>query len=229
MSAPLLKLIQIGSTAEVADAILADPGLAAWRDPQGVSALMWSVYFNQPLVRDFFLSRLAQNSVYLDVFEAAALGKLTQLRELLESNPQFATSYSGDGWTPLHLASAFGTPFTVAALLAAGAHVDAKSRNPQQNEPIHAAVALGKNPETVEMLLSHGASPDAIQAGGFTPIFSAATANRQDIAELLLTYGADPHRRSDQSKTAAEFARERGHSDLAAWLESLPAHRTSRN
>jgi hypothetical protein len=60
------------------------------------------------------------------------------------------------------------------------------------------------------------------RVGGFTPIFSAAIANRRDRAEVLLAHGADPHRKSDQSKTAAEFARERGHTEMAGWLESLP-------
>jgi ankyrin repeat protein len=131
-------------------------------------------------------------------------------------------SYSGDGWTPLHLASAFATPAAVSALLAAHAPVHAVSRNPQQNQPLHAAVALSKDAVIIGHLLEHGASPNAVQAGGFTPIFSAATANRRDLAKLLLAHGADPHVKSDGGKTAAEFALQRGHHEMAAWLESLP-------
>ena len=59
MSTPFLKLIQAGSTAEIADAVQQDPSLSAWRDPQGVSALLWSMYCGQPLVRDFLVARLA--------------------------------------------------------------------------------------------------------------------------------------------------------------------------
>jgi len=223
MSAPFFKLIQTGATAEVADAVQADPALVASRDPKGVSALLWSVYCGQQLVRDFLLARLTADGIALDIFEAAAIGDEAQLRLLLEAEPELARSFSGDGWTPLHLAAAFGTPAAVSALLAAGAPVDAVSRNPQQNQPLHAALALGRNADTVRLLLARGADVNAAQAGGFSPIFSAATVNRRDLAELLSSHGADPHRKSDAGKTAADFARERGHAGLAAWLDSQSA------
>jgi ankyrin repeat protein len=220
MSAPFLKLIQSGATAEVADAVQADPALAAWRDPQGVSALLWSVYFSQPLIRDFLLARLAADGIPLDIFESAATGDLLHLHALLDHDPDLAHSFSGDGWTPLHLAAGFSNPAAVSALLAAGARFDDVSRNPQQNQPLHAALALGMNPETVKLLLEHGAPVNAAQAGGFTPIFSAAIANRRDLAELLFSHGANPRQTSDSGKTAADFARDRGHAELAAWLDA---------
>jgi ankyrin repeat protein len=222
MSAPFFKLIQTGATAEIADAVQDDPSLASSRDPQGVSPLLWSVYCGQQLVRNFLLARLAADGIALDIFEAAAIGDEAQLTALLGAEPGLAESFSVDGWTPLHLAAAFGTPAAVSALLAAGARVEAVSRNPQQNQPLHAALALGRNPETVRLLLAHGASANATQAGGFSPIFSAVIANRRDLVEMLLACGADPHLRSDQGKTPADFARERGHAELAAWLESHP-------
>jgi uncharacterized protein len=222
MSSPFLKLIQTGATAEVADAVQADPALSSSRDPQGVSMLLWAVYCGQQPVRDFLLARLAADGIALDIFEAAATGNEAILRTLLEAQPELAESFSGDGWTPLHLAAAFATPAAVSTLLAASAPVDAVSRNPQHNQPLHAALALGKNAESIRLLLDHGAAANAAQAGGFTPVFSAAIANRRDLAEILLAHGADPHQKNDQGKTPAEFARERGHAQLAHWLESLP-------
>jgi hypothetical protein len=219
MSSPFLKLIQQGATTEVADAVLADPALTTSRDVQGVSPLMWAVYFGQPLVREFLLSRLQADGVALDVFEAAATGDEARLCTLLETEPGQAHSFSGDGWTPLHLAAAFGTPGAVSTLLNGGARVDTLSKNPQQNQPLHAALALGKNTETISLLLEHGAPANAAQAGGFTPLFSAAIADRRDLVEMLLAAGADPHRKSDAGKTAADFARERGHAEMADWLE----------
>ena len=223
MSSPLLKLIQSGATAEVADAVQADPALASFRDPQGVSVLLWSVYFGQPLIRDFLLARLAAEAIPLDIFEAAATGDLPQLCALLDAESALVHTHSGDGWTPLHLAAAFSTPEAVSLLLVAGAPVDALSRNPQHNHPLHAALALGKNPDIIRLLLAHGAPVNAAQAGGFTPLFSAAAANRRDLAELLHSHGADPAQKSDSGKSAADFARERGHADLAAWLDTQSA------
>ncbi|MGD0733086.1 MAG: ankyrin repeat domain-containing protein [Terracidiphilus sp.] len=220
MSAELLKSIQRGQTAEVEAAVAAEPALARWRDSQDVSALLWAVYCGQGPVRDFLRARLKAEDIALDIFEAAATGDESRLREILEAEPEAVHAYSGDGWTPLHLAAAFGTPVAVAALLECGARVDAVSRNAQQNQPLHAALALGRNAETIELLLAQGADANAAQAGGFTAIFSAAVANRRDLAELLVAHGADAGQKSDQGKTPADFARERGHAEMAGWLET---------
>ena len=223
MSQNFFKLIQSGATGEVADAVAEDPSLAQVRNAQDVSALLWSIYNGQAMVRDFLLAQLKEQSALLDIFEASAVGDETRIRVILRSEPGAIAAFSGDGWTALHLAAAFGTPAAVAALLFAGARADVVSNNPQQNQPLHAALALGKNPETIELLLAHGADPNASQAGGFTPIFSAATANRKALAELLIAHGANPHQANDEGKTPAEFARERGHKEIADWLQRLPA------
>ncbi|HUN85803.1 MAG TPA: ankyrin repeat domain-containing protein [Terracidiphilus sp.] len=222
MNQNLLRLIQSGSTGELADAIVADPSLAEYRDPQGVSALLWTIYTGQAAARDFFLARLAERGVELDIFEASALGDEARLRTIVTADPAAAQTFSGDGWTPLHLAAAFGTPAAVALLLHHGATVDAVSKNPQRNQPLHAALALGRNSMTIQLLLDRGADTNAVQAGGFTAIFSAATANRRDLAELLVAHGANPRHVTDQGKTAAQFARERGFTELADWLDMLP-------
>jgi ankyrin repeat protein len=221
MSQQFLKYIQRGATVEVADAVSADPSLLSWRDVQGVSALMWSIYTGQTLVRDFLLAERARTGVAHDVFEAAAAGDAASLAAALTANPEAIHEYSGDGWTPLHLAAAFGTPETVQLLLDRGAPVSAVSTNAQKNQPLHAALALSRNPESIRILLDTGADPNARQTGGYTALFSAAAANRRDLAELLIAHGADPAALNDFEKSAAQFAREREHTELADWLESL--------
>jgi uncharacterized protein len=223
VSQHFFKLIQTGATAEVAAAVEADPTIIGARDPQGVSALLWSVYTGQPMVRDYLLAQLATRGALLDAFEAAAVGDVLRLEDILTADPGAVHTFSGDGWTALHLAAAFGTPQSTDILLQHGAQVDAVSQNPARNQALHAAVSLSRNPETVKLLLAHGADPNATQAGGFTPLFSAVTANRKDLAEMLIDSGAHPHHRADTGKTAADFARERGHTELAAWLETQPA------
>ena len=220
MSQTFLKLIQTGATAEVADAVGEHPALARYRDPQGVSALMWSIYYGQTMIRDYLLAQLAAQGAELDVFEAAAVGDTNRLEEFSQLDAEALQSFSSDGWTPLHLASAFAPATAVALLLDHGARADAVSKNPQRNQPLHAAVALGPDMEKVRLLLAHGANVNAVQAGGFTPLFSVAAANRRDLTELLLAHGANAHSQNEYGKTAAEFARERGHTEMAAWLES---------
>ena len=222
MSQPFLKLIQTGNTVEIAAAVDADPSLVEMRDPQGISVLTWSVYYGQQIVRDYLLAKLAARGVLLDVFEAAAVGDVLRLQDILAADPAAAHSFSADGWTPLHLAAAFGTPQAVDLLLQHGAQIDAVSKNAQRNQALHAAASIGRNPEIVRLLLGHGADPNATQVSGFTPLFSVVTANRRDLAEMLVESGARVHHRSDLDKTAADFARERGHSELADWLEAQP-------
>lgn len=223
MNQNLPCLFRSGASAEIMAAIRGDPALTRWRDPQGVSVLLWAVYTGQTMVRDFLRSALADQAVPLDIFEAAATGDELRLTALLAADPAAALAYSGDGWTPLHLAAAFGTPACVAALLHSGAPTNAVSTNAQRNQPLHAALALGREAESITLLLAHGADPNATQASGFTPIFSAAAANRQDLAELLLAYGANVQHANDQGKTAVDFALERGHTALADWLAARTA------
>ena len=185
MSQAFLKLIQTGATAEVADAVQDDPALAQARDPQGVSALMWAIYSGQGMIRDFLLLQLAAQAADLDAFEAAATGNTARLSTILDDDAASAQALAGDGWTALHLAAAFGTPTAVALLLTRGARVDAVSENPQRNQALHAALALGRDPDTVRILLANGADANAMQAGGFTPLFSAAAANRRDRKSVV--------------------------------------------
>ena len=223
MSQHFVKLIQTGATSEIASAVEADPALVEARDLQGVSALLWSVYAGQPVVRDYLLSQLAARGILLDLFEAAAVGDVLRIEDILTADAGAAHAFTGDGWTALHLGAGFGTPEAADLLLQHGAQVDAISRNAQRNQPLHAAVALSRNAETIRLLLAHGADPNAIQVGGFTPLFSAASANRRDLAELLIENGARAGHRCDLEKTAADFARERGHAELADWLDSQAA------
>ena len=83
-----------------------DAAVASSRDAQGVSALMWAVYTGQTTIRDFLVSGLDN----LDIFEAAAVGDCERIQALLREDATLARSVSADGWPPLHLAAAFGSP-----------------------------------------------------------------------------------------------------------------------
>jgi uncharacterized protein len=217
VSQRFLNLIRNGQTAEVAAAAEEDSSLIACRDAQGVSAFLWSIYNRQPLIRDYLLTHLPM----LDIFEASALGDCTRLEPLLQQDAMLVHATSADGWAPLHLAAAFGGPGATALLLGHGAHVHRFSHNPMRNQPLHACIALSRDPETVHILIAQGADVNMEQAGGYTPLHQAAAAGLVDLTKILLEAGAEPDRRCQQGKTAADYARERSHhgvlQQLSGW------------
>ncbi len=218
MSKSFIDLVKRGASTEIASWVEEEPQIAESRDAQGVSALLWAVYSGQTLVRDFLRSGLE-----LDLPEAAAIGDTARLQLLLGNDPDLARERanrrSADGWPLLHLAAAFADSSTVDLLLNAGADVHQVSGTPLRNQALHATLALSKDQETVRLLLAHGADPNAVQAAGYRPLHQAAVTGRKDLVELLLKAGADPTLRCDRGKTAADYATQRGHAELAALLD----------
>jgi uncharacterized protein len=214
MSQHLLNMIRRGQKAEIAELVAETPAAGRARDAQGVSMLMWSVYTRQPEIIDCLRAAAAE----LDVFEAAALGDCARLLEIFRSDAMQVWAVSADGWAPLHLAAAFAGPGAVRLLLEHGAHAHQCSHNPQRNQPIHAAIALGDSLETIELLLEAGADVNATQAGGFSPLHQAAAAGKREVVVLLLEAGASRETRCDQGKLPSDYARERGHTAVMELL-----------
>jgi uncharacterized protein len=158
----------------------------------------------------------------LDVFEAAATGSTDRLAALLRDDPTRATSWSPDGFTPLHLAAFFGHRDAVALLVEHGADVEVVSRHELVRvTPLHSAVAGegAADPGTVEELLRRAAPVNAKVEGGHTPLHSAAQNGDAAMARLLLAHGADAAAARDDGKTALDLAREGGHDEVAGLLE----------
>lgn len=214
MSQRFLNLIRKGETAEVATAAEEDPSLIACRDGQGVSALMWSVYTRQPLIRDFLVAHLPG----LDLFEAAAVGDCRTLESLLRKDALSIYQTSEDGWGALHLAAGFGGAPATALLLEHGAHVHLISRNPMRNQALHACLGLSQDLATARLLIAQGADVNFAQAGGYTPLHQAAAAGANELVVMLLDAGADRDKLCDQGKTPAAYAIERNHEETAALL-----------
>ena len=214
MSQHFLNLIRTGDTTKIAEDVEANPALASCRDAQGVSALMWSVYTGQPVIRDF----LRQHVDDLDISEAACLGDCECLKRLISADAMVARAVSGDGWPPLHLSAAFASPDAVTLLLEHGAHIHQVSHNPLRNQALHACIALGNSVEVARVLIEAGADVNATAAGGYTPLHLAASSGNREMVSLLLEAGANRAVPCDQGKIPADYARERGHVDVSASL-----------
>jgi ankyrin repeat protein len=132
--------------------------------------------------------RLAEEAD-LDVFEAASLGHVERLRELLTADPALARARSDDDFTGLHYAAFFDGADAARLLVERGADVNAYADNDLGVRPLNSAAAAG-NTDVARLLLEHGADPDAPTRSGFKPL-DAARENRDDgLAELLRSHGA---------------------------------------
>ncbi len=208
------ELLQSGDADGLHRILQQDPAFSEVRDATGVSVLMHSIYRGR---RDL-AELIANKKKALDVFEAAALGRLDPLKQCLRDDASAINSNSKDGFTALHFACFFGQPDAARLLIENGAAVDAVAANPTQVMPLHSA-ASSRNLEAARLLLEHGAPANARQQAGWVPIHAAAQNGDRPMVELLLKHHADPKLANDEGKTSAMVAREKGHEEIATLLD----------
>ena len=132
--------------------------------------------------------RLAETAE-LDFFEAASLGHVTRLGELLAGEPALAHARSNDDFTALHYAAFFDGPEAARLLLEHGADVNAFADNELGVRPLNSAAAAGRR-DVAAILLEHGADPNAPTRLGFTPLDAAQENGDEELAGLLRSHGA---------------------------------------
>jgi ankyrin repeat protein len=205
----LAEAVPQGKLDRVQELLSIDPRLANTLSPNRLPALMTALYHNRPEIAE----ALAAAGAELDIFSAAALGRLEAVQAAHEEWPGWIHEFSRDGYTPLLLACFFGREAVARWLLEQGANIHATAKNEMAVQPIHAAAA-GPSLAILTLLLERGANANARQSGGFTPLHTAAQNNDSAMADLLLAHGADPTLANDEGKTPLDLAQEAGHQEL---------------
>ena len=213
MSLSFFDAIKQGNRYEVERQLIVDPSLIHVRE-EGLSPIMIAAYHGQPAIASF----LADKTVALTIFEAAATGKINNILRLLARDPQLVNAYAVDGFQPLGLAAYFDHLESAEYLVKAGAPVNSPSRNNLRATPLQSAAAAG-HVKVVEMLLKHRADPNAQEQGGYTPLHAAAQNGDLVMIRALLYGGADLTVRSDDGKTPLDLALKAGHGDAAKLLQ----------
>ena len=213
MRADLFDAIRAGDARAVTALVADRPELAQARGDDGVSAVLTARYRSQGAILETLLAAEPE----LDVFDVSAIGQTARLMDLLRADPGFATAWSADGFTALHLAAFFGQLEPATLLVRAGAVIDAVSRNAMRVTPLHSASA-GGHTAICELLIDRGADVNAVQRDGFRPIHAAAQNGDERLVERLLAAGADHGLRLHDGRAAADLAAEAGHDDLATRL-----------
>jgi uncharacterized protein len=214
MSQQFFEAIRAGDRDAVVALLNADETLLAAKDEKGLGAYAAAKYSG----RNEIAAMLLEKGVELDVFAACMAGAKDRVLELIDENPELVNAYSHDGWTPLHLACFFG-PSVAEALIAQGADVGARSRNPMRNTPLHAAAAA-RSREAVRALLEHGADVNARQHGGWTALHAASQNGDVEMVRLLIAGGADVQARAENQQNALDLALTKGHQAVVEVLEA---------
>jgi uncharacterized protein len=212
-AAALVAAAAAGDTAGIRRLADEAPAVVNAHSADSVSAVFAALYRGQ---REAAMT-LVELGAQLGAHEAAALGRLDILAEEIEEEPELVNELSVDGYSLLQLAAFFGQGEAAEFLVANGADLELTASNGTDLRAIHSAAAGGEA-AIVRLLLDHGADANTVQNGGFTPLHAAAQSGNLLMTQHFIDGNADIEARTDDGRTAFDFADAGGHGDVADLL-----------
>jgi len=213
MSQEFMNAATQGEVAKIKQLLKTDPTLATFKDEKGTSVILRATYYRQQEVVQILLA----TGIALNIFEAAATGQTRRVEELTRQDKSLANAFAPDGFMPLGLAVFFGHPEAVEVLLAAGADVNATTRETMKVTPL-ASAAAARQIGIARVLIAHGANVNARAESDFTPLHEVAARGDLEFATLLLDHGADINAKTKDGKTPLAFAQEHKQTAMMEFL-----------
>jgi hypothetical protein len=137
-------------------------------------------------------------------FRAAEENDIRALRKILADWPEAAETWRNySHQTVISAACAKLKPETLKFLLAHKAPIEDYGTEEHKAWSALQTMAFQGNVGQAEMLLRHGANPDACDQYGMTPLMYAAKNNKPACVDLLVLVGADPDRRDTLYRKSA--------------------------
>jgi len=197
----VFKAIDVADAEALKELLTKDTTLASCRSNDGMSAVLFSMYIGKPDMTSVLLSFEPD----LDIYDLSSLGGLGQISHILATDQKIVHEFSGDGFTALHVACYFGNADVAKMLLDNGADIDKVAMNGSDLTALQSAVA-SCHLDVVKVLLAFKPDLNARMLGGFTPLMSASALGDEEIIQLLVSHGADQELRSEDGRSAADFA-----------------------
>lgn len=209
----IIELIKTGNNDLLKQKLNDNPSLADIKTEQGISLLQLAAYCRN----NFAVDILKKHKQNLDIFEAASIGSIETVSQLLDTDPEALKSFSPDGFTALGLASFFGHLSLVKLLLDKGANPNIAANNQFKVAPIHSACAIAHF-DIAELLIKHESDVNAKQMQGVTPLHSAAHNGETKLAKLLIDSGAEVNSKMDNGQTPLFMANEENFQETASLI-----------
>src|SRR5712691_4499499 len=209
-----LEATQKGDLSKIDQLLATNPALASSKAKNGVSVILLALYYG----RQDIARAIAAKKGGLDIFEASVLGKLEQVKNLIEQDRALVDTYSPDGFTPVALAAYLGQKSVTEYLIEKGANVNAMAKNATGFTALTGAVA-NNHVDISKILVKRGANVNHRYEGGVSPLMEACLNGNLELVNFLLENGADPSAKTEDEKSPLTFAEEKNHGEVVKALK----------
>jgi ankyrin repeat protein len=216
---PFRRAVTAGDADVVAGFLAKDPALLYARDAQGQSVYLLACYEQRTNV----MTLLESKGLVLDVYEAAAAGKIDRLTEILRTAPGLVRVPNLAGDTPMHVAAKCGQSAAIDNMITFGPNFAQPSPKRKNATVAHIGVASANQPAAEAIAfatIGNGMAVNLATTDGDTILHCAARAGYPRVVRLLLQKGADASARNAAGQSPLDIAQSGGHAEAAALLRN---------